>query len=276
VVGRIGERESQAKVARTWMPTKIPQETQKMAAKKKTTTSITNDSATLKFSKGGFYQDQAGALWCCASGKTKTIGDNELVSMRRTEAGQTVGDATDDLTESFTKQLTGAELKEYREVLHREREAEEATVTVSKPTKSTKYTKTCAESDVLPKACAAKPSTDKFKRMSALDAAAKVLGESTEPMATKEMIDAMSAKSYWTSPGGQTPHATLYAAILREINVKGREARFTKTDRGRFALVTQTGFEAVEEPQPVEQGTGNDDKPETVVVDRDVAVEVAR
>ena len=47
----------------------------------------------------------------------------------------------------------------------------------------------------------------------------------------------MSAKGYWTSPGGQTPHATLYAAILREINVKGSEARFQKTDRGRFALL---------------------------------------
>ena len=47
-----------------------------------------------------------------------------------------------------------------------------------------------------------------------------MLGESAEPMATKEMIDAMSAKGYWTSPGGQTPHATLYAAILREINTK--------------------------------------------------------
>ena len=55
-------------------------------------------------------------------------------------------------------------------------------------------------------------------------------------MGTKEMIDAMSAKDYWSSPGGQTPHATLYAAILREINLKGAESRFAKTDRGRFRL----------------------------------------
>ena len=76
------------------------------------------------------------------------------------------------------------------------------------------------------------------KKLSALDAAAKVLGEATEPMASKEMIEAMATKGYWTSPGGKTPHATLYAAIIREINTKGDNARFVKTDRGRFALKT--------------------------------------
>jgi hypothetical protein len=57
--------------------------------------------------------------------------------------------------------------------------------------------------------------------MNALDAADKVVGAPTEPMATKRLIDAMSAKSYWISPGGQTPHATSYAAIPRVINLKG-------------------------------------------------------
>jgi len=33
---------------------------------------------------------------------------------------------------------------------------------------------------------------------------------------------------------GQTPHATLYSAILREIAKKGKESRFTKTERGKF------------------------------------------
>ena len=73
-------------------------------------------------------------------------------------------------------------------------------------------------------------------RMSALDAAAKVLGESKEPMSSKVMIEAMASKKYWTSPRGKTPHATLYAAILREITTKGKESRFKKTDRGHFAL----------------------------------------
>ena len=75
----------------------------------------------------------------------------------------------------------------------------------------------------------------KEKRLSALDAAARVLAEAGEPLNTKQMIDAMSAKGYWASPGGKTPHATLYSAILREINAKGKEARFAKVERGQFA-----------------------------------------
>ena len=72
--------------------------------------------------------------------------------------------------------------------------------------------------------------------MSALDAAARVLAESKEPLNTKQMIEAMATKGYWTSPGGKTPHATLYAAIMREITLKGKDARFKKTDRGHFTL----------------------------------------
>ena len=74
------------------------------------------------------------------------------------------------------------------------------------------------------------------RKLSALDAAAKLLAESKEPMTTREMIEAMAAKGYWKSPGGQTPRATLYSALLREIQTKGKDARFKKTDRGLFAL----------------------------------------
>src|SRR5438045_1000387 len=83
----------------------------------------------------------------------------------------------------------------------------------------------------------AKSTSDtKFKQLSAIDAAAKVLGESKEPLNCKQIVDAMGAKGYWTSPGGKTPHATLYSAILREIKARGKEARFKKTERGRFTL----------------------------------------
>jgi hypothetical protein len=85
----------------------------------------------------------------------------------------------------------------------------------------------------------AKAKTDgeaKPKKAGCLDAAAKVLGENGQAMTCQEMIDAMAAKSYWSSPNGKTPSATLYAAILREIQTKGKDARFTKTERGKFAL----------------------------------------
>ncbi|RLS59559.1 MAG: hypothetical protein DWH91_00120 [Planctomycetota bacterium] len=73
-------------------------------------------------------------------------------------------------------------------------------------------------------------------KLSQLDAAVKVLGESGTPMTTKAMIEAMATKGYWTSPGGATPAQTLYSAILRELQKKGADARFTKVDRGQFTL----------------------------------------
>jgi hypothetical protein len=78
-------------------------------------------------------------------------------------------------------------------------------------------------------------------KLSAIDAAVKVLTETGEPLSTKEMIELMATKGYWKSPGGKTPHATLYSAILREINQKGRDARFTKTERGKFSALVKTG-----------------------------------
>jgi hypothetical protein len=45
----------------------------------------------------------------------------------------------------------------------------------------------------------------------------------------------MAARRYWKSPGGKTPEATLYSAILREINIKGKDARLRKTGPGKFA-----------------------------------------
>ena len=99
---------------------------------------------------------------------------------------------------------------------------------MSKTTK-TKTTKATRES----KAKTTKGAKD--KKLSALDAAAQVVAASKEPLNAKEMIEVMAAKSLWTSPGGKTPHATLYSAIIREIALKGKEARFVKTERGKFA-----------------------------------------
>jgi hypothetical protein len=53
-------------------------------------------------------------------------------------------------------------------------------------------------------------------------------------MTCQELIAAMAAKGYWISPGGKTPQATLYSAMLREITTKGTNSRFQKTDRGKF------------------------------------------
>jgi hypothetical protein len=71
--------------------------------------------------------------------------------------------------------------------------------------------------------------------VTALDAAARVLQEAGTPLSCQEMVRAMAAKGYWTSPAGRTPAATLYAALLREVTVKGAAARFRKAERGKFA-----------------------------------------
>jgi hypothetical protein len=73
------------------------------------------------------------------------------------------------------------------------------------------------------------------KRLSCVTAALKVLGESSEPMNAQELVTAMEAKGYWSSPGGKTPHATLYSAILRDL-AKGDDSKFVKTERGRFTV----------------------------------------
>jgi hypothetical protein len=74
------------------------------------------------------------------------------------------------------------------------------------------------------------------RKLSALDAAAKVLGETGRSMSCQELITAMAAKGYWSSPKGRTPASTLYAAILREVQTKGDSARFRKSERGKFRL----------------------------------------
>jgi hypothetical protein len=93
--------------------------------------------------------------------------------------------------------------------------------------------KATKKSSVKPKAARTKKGDGK---LSQLDAAVKVLTEAGEPMTTKAMVETMAAKGYWTSPGGQTPAATLYSALIREIAKKGAGSRFVKVERGKFAL----------------------------------------
>lgn len=81
------------------------------------------------------------------------------------------------------------------------------------------------------KAAPAKAKTE--KRMSALDAAAFLVGERTGVLFdTKSLIAEMESRGLWSSPGGKTPGATLHAAISREIASKGDASRFRKGGRG--------------------------------------------
>ena len=76
--------------------------------------------------------------------------------------------------------------------------------------------------------------------MSGLDAAARVLGETDGPMDCGSIVEIALAKGYWQTKG-KTPRATVYAAIIREIQKKGGDARFHKAGRGKFELARKEG-----------------------------------
>lgn len=73
------------------------------------------------------------------------------------------------------------------------------------------------------------------KKLSQIGAAVEVLRNAGEAMTCKAVVEAMTAAKLWSSPGGKTPEATLYAAIVREIKSKGKEARFVKAAPGQFS-----------------------------------------
>lgn len=80
----------------------------------------------------------------------------------------------------------------------------------------------------------AKPAKPKApRRLSGLDLAAQVLSDAGKPMTAAD-ITAGVIKRGWATKG-QTPSATLYAAMLREVDNKPGESRFEKTGRGMFA-----------------------------------------
>jgi len=83
------------------------------------------------------------------------------------------------------------------------------------------------------------PRRTKQRKPGGLDAAARVLREAGTAMNCGDIVKTALEKGYWQT-GGKTPSATIYAAILREINVKGADARFRKTARGHFEL-TEAG-----------------------------------
>ena len=196
----------------------------KTATRKKTTKPT---AKPLPFEKGGFYLDTKDRVFLCTSAKrTKTPDGHETVMMQPAAAGTPTGEPGEEYTDTFVRRLTKAEVQELRDADQREREAlaeTEATAggTEPQPAKGKRTRK--------PK----EPKAD--GKMSGLDAAAKVLAEAGEPLQCKTMVEQMLAKGYWTT-GGKTPAATLDSAILREINTKGADSRFNKTDRGHFAL----------------------------------------
>jgi hypothetical protein len=68
--------------------------------------------------------------------------------------------------------------------------------------------------------------------LSALEAAALVLSESQQAMTCPELIAAMAAQGYWTSPAGKTPQATLHTAVtmLPKLAPRGATVKRARSD----------------------------------------------
>ncbi len=81
---------------------------------------------------------------------------------------------------------------------------------------------------------ARKTKAPRQKRPSLLDLAAEVLAKAKEPMDCKAIVEKVLASGRWQTKG-KTPAATLYSAIIREVVKKGKDARFKKVSRGKFA-----------------------------------------
>lgn len=120
-----------------------------------------------------------------------------------------------------------------------ETQGQENDMSKKKSSKKTKTQPAAVKAKGNKKVAAPKPKATtekKPKRVSALDAAATVLKKAAKPMHAQELITAMADQGLWKSPGGKTPHATLYAAMMREARDKKGEARFKRVDRGQFAF----------------------------------------
>ncbi|MCD4823052.1 MAG: winged helix-turn-helix domain-containing protein [Phycisphaerae bacterium] len=81
------------------------------------------------------------------------------------------------------------------------------------------------------------PIDKKHKPMSLLAAAVCVMKACDRPLGCKDIIaKAMETNIWQPRNGGKTPANTLHAAVNREIKLKGKDARFRKTERGKFEL----------------------------------------
>ncbi|HBN76723.1 MAG TPA: hypothetical protein DD473_13070 [Planctomycetaceae bacterium] len=137
---------------------------------------------------------------------------------------KTTGAAQASTKRATRKNALGSELK---------------TTTASKPKPKTKAETASAKPITKSSKTETKKTTTKTSgKLSLLDAAVQILTKASEPMTCKAIVEQASEQKLWSSPNGKTPHNTLYAAILREIKLKGNDARFTKVERGHFSLNT--------------------------------------
>ncbi|MCX5683094.1 MAG: HTH domain-containing protein [Planctomycetota bacterium] len=139
------------------------------------------------------------------------------------------GGATNPLEAHYRAQKDATKTEKAAKVAALRKEVAE---TVAKPDPELDATVKAADAERKAKnAKAAKPKGERKPSLLAL--AADILKDAKAPMDCKTIVEKVLAKGTWQTKG-KTPHSTLYAAIIREIAAKGKDARFRKTDRGMF------------------------------------------
>ena len=71
--------------------------------------------------------------------------------------------------------------------------------------------------------------------MDSLDAVEVVLRDAAEPLHYREIAERVIARKLW-STDGKTPPATINSRLAVDIQQRGPDSRFYRTDRGVFAL----------------------------------------
>ena len=142
------------------------------------------------------------------------------------------------------RQCTQADLANIKQPTPKRR-SKKAPVATTSPTSATvaKAPAEASEKATTPKgrdtsqtgAKVAKPK--KRKKISGLTAAFMVLIDADKELGTKKIVELAAEKGWWKS-GAATPHATIYAAITRELDTKGNDSRFQRgKNRGTFRAV---------------------------------------
>jgi len=170
--------------------------------------------------------------WGATNLATKKTVRIKSAQRLRAEAGRKAaasGEASNPLEAHYRTQKDAAKTEKAAKVAALRKEVAE---TVAKPDPElAAAVKAAEEGRKAKKAKAAKPKGE--RKPSLLTLAADVLKDTKAPMDCKAIVEKVLAKGLWQTKG-KTPAATLYAAIIREIATKGKEARFRKTDRGMF------------------------------------------
>ena len=138
-----------------------------------------------------------------------------------------------DLAARPVEKSSKAAVKRYRKTKQRRAVTRRLTAG-SLPTKEDKAAMPKKAQPVIKKAAKPKPANT-HRKASGLTAAAKVLAQEGKPMTCRQITAQIISAGLWTT-NGKTPHATIYSAMLREIDDKPGESRFVKTGRGLFGL----------------------------------------